>query len=81
MASKARLQRMTQLLPGPPSLGALIFGTWPPCCKEAQATWRGRMFDVPAPAELPAKSQHEPLDMWAKESVDGSSPQPLSHYR
>lgn len=81
MASKARLQRMTQLLPGPPSLGALIFGTRPPCCKEAQATWRGRMFDVPAPAELPAKSQHEPLDMWAKETVDGSSPQPLSHYR
>ena len=33
------------------------------------------------PAELPAKSQHELSDVWAKETVDGSSPQPLSHYR
>ena len=63
MTSKAGSQRMTQLPPGSPSLGALILGTRPPCCEEAQATWRGHMFDVPAPAELPAKSQHELSDV------------------
>lgn len=49
------------LLPGP--LGMLVLATQRPCYGEAQAavvrtTWRETLAPAPAPAELPANSQH-----------------------
>ena len=58
-----------QLPLGSFSVGMFALGTQPPCCEEAQATWRG-----------PINSQHQLPDMWVRLQTSGAKtghPPPL----
>lgn len=60
------------------SLGIFTLGAQPPCCEEAQTTWRGHMevFQPMDLTEATANSRGHLLDMWAWTSLRYLQPQP-----
>lgn len=70
MVTKARLPH------GSFSLWMLAHGIQPPCCKEAQATWRGHTTALQP--TTPADSPDRPADMRVSWPAEGSSPQTSS---
>lgn len=59
--------KLIQLVPDPLSLRAIAHKIWPPCCEEAQTTWRGRveMFLPTAPSQV----SNDSIDWQPREAV------------